>query len=159
MVNYTLTITNLNDSSSEPIVVTGIQEQYFIFNGSSSASCDTYSFQVTALNAAGAGNPSEVITWSPSLLPDISQVEESLNHSLMVTSQGIQLTTRFQVSLYHYLPVGKKMPTMHTYISSFTIEPLIYGHLIIIILWGGGGGVDILIKTTAGQWGLNNLLQ
>ena len=99
MVNYTLTATNLNDSSSsQTIVVAGLQEQYFIFNGSSSASCDTYSFQVTALNPAGAGNPSEVITWSPSLLPDISQVEESLNHSLMVTSQGIQLTAWFQVS-------------------------------------------------------------
>ena len=98
MVNYTLTATNLNDSSSsQAIVVTGIQEQNYIFNGSSSASCDTYSFQVTAFNAAGAGNPSEVITWSPSLLPDISQVEESLNHSLMVTGEGVQLIISFQV--------------------------------------------------------------
>ena len=98
MVNYTLTATNLNDSSSsQAIVVTGVQEQYFIFNRSNSASCDAYSFQVTVLNAAGAGNPSEVITWSPSLLSDISQVEESLNHSLMVTGEGVQLTISFQV--------------------------------------------------------------
>ena len=101
MVNYTLTITNLNDSNnSEPIVVTGIQEQNYTFTASSSTSCDIYGFQVTAINAAGASNPSQVITRSlPSLL-DISPVEESLSHSLMVTGEGVQLTVSFQVSDY-----------------------------------------------------------
>ena len=98
MVNYTLTITNLNDSSNEPIIVTGIQEQNYIFTASSSASCDMYSFEVFALNAAGAGDPSDAITRSLPLLPDVSQVEESLCHSLMVTGEGVQLTVSFQVS-------------------------------------------------------------
>ena len=96
MVNYTLTVTNLNDSSSEPVDVTGIQEQNYIFTAL--PSCDIYGFQVTAINAAGASNPSQVITRSlPSLL-DISPVEESLSHSLMVTGEGVQLTVSFQVS-------------------------------------------------------------
>ena len=107
MVNYTLTATNLNDSSSEPIVVTGIQEQNYIFTARSSTSCDVYSFQVSAMNAAGASNPSQVITRSLPSLPDISAVEESLSHSLMVTGEGIQLTARFQVRLFHCLPVEK----------------------------------------------------
>ena len=96
MVNYTLTVTNLNDSSSEPVDVTGIQEQNYIFTALSS--CDMYSFQVTAINAAGASNPSQVITRSLPSLPDISPVEESLSHSLMVTGEGVQLTVSFQVS-------------------------------------------------------------
>ena len=99
MVNYTLTATNLNNSSSsQAVVLAGIQEQNYIFTLSSSTSCDMYSFQVTAINAAGASNPSQVITRSlPSLL-DISPVEESLSHSLVVTGEGVQLTVSFQVS-------------------------------------------------------------
>ena len=97
VVTFTLTVSNLQLNDSEPLVIGGIQEQYYFFTALSSTSCDTYSFQVTALNVAGVSNSSEVITRSLPSLPDISAVEVSLSHSLMVSGKGVQLTISFQV--------------------------------------------------------------
>ena len=54
-VTFTVTIMNLNDSSTGPMEVSGIQDQHYIFTLEDSASCDVYSFQVTAVNDAGTG--------------------------------------------------------------------------------------------------------
>ena len=70
-VNFTVTVMNLNDSSTGSMEVSGIQDQHYIFTLEDSTSCDVYSFQVTAVNGAGTGTPSEIITRSLPSLPDI----------------------------------------------------------------------------------------
>ena len=96
-VNFTVTVTNLNDSSTGPMEVSGIQDQNYIFTLEDSTSCDVYSFQVTAVNGAGTGTPSEIITRSLPSLPDISPVQDTLHHSLVRTASGVTLTVTFNV--------------------------------------------------------------
>ena len=100
-VNFTVTVTNLNDSSTGPMEVSGIQDQHYIFTLEDSTSCDVYSFQVTAMNGAGTGTPSEIITRSLPSLPDISPVQDSLQHSLVRTADGIVLEVTFNVCYMH----------------------------------------------------------
>ena len=96
-VNFTVTVTNLNDSSTGPMEVSGIQDQYYIFTLEDSTSCDVYSFQVTAVNGAGTGTPSEIITRSLPSLPDISPVEDSLQNYLVRTASGVTLSVTCNV--------------------------------------------------------------
>ena len=99
-VNLTVTVTNLNDSSTGPMEVSGIQDQHYIFTLEDSTSCDVYSFQVTAVNSAGTGTPSEIITRSLPSLPDISPVQDSLQHSLVRTESDITLSVTFNVRVH-----------------------------------------------------------
>ena len=96
-VNFTVTVTNLNDSSTGPMEVSGMQDQHYIFTLEDSTSCDVYSFQVTAVNGAGTGTPSEIITRSLPSLPDISTVQDSLQYSLVRTASGVTLSVTFNV--------------------------------------------------------------
>ena len=96
-VNFTVTVMNLNDSSTGPMEVSGIQDQHYIFTLEDSTSCDVYSFQVTAVNGAGTGTPSQIITRSLPSLPDISPVQDSLQHSLVRTASGVTLSVTFNV--------------------------------------------------------------
>ena len=96
-VNFTMNVTNLNDSSTGPMEVSGIQDQHYILTLEDSTSCDVYSFQVTAVNGAGTGAPNEIITKSPPSLPDISPVQDSLQHSLVRTTSGVTLSVTFNV--------------------------------------------------------------
>ncbi len=100
---FTLNATNLDDTSSESIIISGISQQHYIFTptGGGNTSCDIYTFQITALNDAGAGDPREIITRSLPSLPDISQVEDSLQHSLVNSEDGITLNVTFNV-IYVY---------------------------------------------------------
>ena len=101
-VTFTVTVTNLNDSSTGPMEVSGIQDQHYILTLEDSTSCDVYSFQVTAVNGAGTGTPSEIITRSLPSLPDISPVQDSLQHSLVRTTSGVTLSVTFNVRVcYH----------------------------------------------------------
>ncbi len=97
---FTLNATNLDDTSSESIIISGISQQHYIFTptGGGNTSCDVYTFQITALNESGASDPSEIITRSLPSLPDISQVEDSLQHSLVYTEEdGFTLNVTFNV--------------------------------------------------------------
>ena len=101
-VNFTVTVTNLNDSSTGPMEVSGIQDKHYIFTLEDSTLCDVYSFQVTAVNGAGTGTPSENIIRSLPSLPDISPVQDSLQHSLVRTASGVTLSVTFNVHVcYH----------------------------------------------------------
>ncbi len=101
---FTLNTTNLDDTSSESIIISGISQQHYIFTptGGGNTSCGVYTFQITALNDAGASDPSEIFTRSLPSLPDISQVEDSLQHSLVNTEDGITLNVTFDVSMHIY---------------------------------------------------------
>ena len=80
-LQFILTVTNLNSSSSQPLVISNITTQHYNFTMEGDpSSCDVYTFQVTTFNDAGASDPSETITRSLPSLPDISPVEE---HSLL----------------------------------------------------------------------------
>ena len=95
---FNLTAINLNDSSTGPVIVS-VQQQYYVFTVEDPSPCDVYSFQVTAVNSAGASEPSEIITRSFSLPPDIYPVEDSVYHSLVKSSEGIMLSVMFNVSM------------------------------------------------------------
>ena len=95
-VTFTVTVMNLNDSSTGTMEVSGIQDQHYIFTLEDSTSCDVYSFQVTAVNGAGT-NSSDIITRSLPSLPDISPVQDSLQHSLLRTESGVSLSVTFNV--------------------------------------------------------------
>ncbi len=101
-LQFILTVTNLNSSSSQPLVIPNITTQNYNFTMEGDpSSCDVYAFRITALNDAGASDPSEVITRSLPTSPDISQVEDSLQHSLVNTkdADGLKLNVSFDVSI------------------------------------------------------------
>ena len=100
---FNLTIFNINSSSSEPVLMrTDIQTLHYVFTDDMSQSrpCDVYSFQVTARNDVGIDNSSEIITGSLPSLPDISAVEDSLQHFLVKDAElnVANLTVSFDVS-------------------------------------------------------------
>ena len=76
-----------------------IQQQYYILTIEDASPCDVYSFQVTAVNDAGASEPSEIITRNLPSLPDLSLVEDSLYHSLVKGAGGVMLSVMFNVSI------------------------------------------------------------
>ena len=88
-VNFTLNVTNLNNSKIVSTIVSRIQQQYYILTVEDPSPCDVYSFQVTAVNDAGASEPSEIITRNLPSLPDLSPVEDSLCHSLVKSAEGV----------------------------------------------------------------------
>ena len=94
-VNFTVTGTNLNNPSiAWPVEVSGIQDQHYIFTLEDSTSCDVYSFQATAMNGAGTGTPSEIITGS---LPSLPGIPLLLDHSLIRIEDVIVLTITISV--------------------------------------------------------------
>ena len=95
-VNFTLNVTNLNNRST---IVSRMHQQYYLLTVEDPSACDVYSFQVTAMNDAGASEPSEIITWNLPSLPDISPVEDSLHHSLVKNAEGVMLSVKFNVSI------------------------------------------------------------
>ena len=99
VVNFTLNVTNLNNSKIGSTIVSRIQQQYYIFSTEDLSPCDVYNFQVTAVNDAGAGEPSEIITRNFPSLPDLSPVEDSLHHSLVKGAEGVMLSVMFNVSI------------------------------------------------------------
>ncbi len=72
-------------------------------------------FQITSFNAAGVSDPSEIITRSLPSLPDISQVEDSLQHSLVNTEDGITLNVTFDVSMCSCIYIY----TLHSFIGDY----------------------------------------
>ena len=98
-VNFTLNVTNLNNSNIGSTIVSRIQQQYYILTVEDPSPCNVYSFQVTAVNDAGASEPSEIITRNLPSLPDISSLENSLHHSLVKSAEGVMLSVMFNVSI------------------------------------------------------------
>ena len=97
-MNFTLTATNLNASSAEPMVISGIQDQHYVFTAENR--CDVYSFQVTAMaTGVNRSDPSAVFTRTIPSTPDISLVEDNvLEHSLAKLPGDIfTLMVRIQV--------------------------------------------------------------
>ena len=98
-MNFTLNATNIDDSNIGSTVVSGIKQQSYTLTVENPSPCDVYSFQVTAVNDAGASKPSEIITRSFPSLPDISPAEDSLHHSLAKTTEALTLNIMFNVKL------------------------------------------------------------
>ena len=83
---YTLTIVNLNDSTSNTVALTHDRNYMFTARNVPFTSCDLYRFRVAVLNNADI--QSAVITKSVPSLPDVSLLEGSLQHSLLPTAQN-----------------------------------------------------------------------
>ena len=67
-LSYTVIITNVNDSSIEPMEVRRIWDHQYTFTHDTT-SCDLYMFQVKSVNSEGIESPSEVITSGLPSLP------------------------------------------------------------------------------------------
>lgn len=125
---FTLTVINLNDSTSIPYIVSGIPDQHYVFvrENAPPTSCDVYRFQVAA-----SDNPniqSDVVTRSVPSLPDISPLETSLQHSLEPAQNRFTLNVAFNVSGCRYtLGLLRKLVLFHREVgitSLFGIAPL-----------------------------------
>ena len=96
---FNLIITNLNSSNNEATNLSTHQQHYvFTANREPISACNVYTFQVTARNHAGIGDPSEIISKSLPSLPQISIVEDSVQHSLVKIADGVTLSVHFNVS-------------------------------------------------------------
>lgn len=93
-VEFTVNATNLK-YSTEIIIKTA--QYYHVITSADKTSCDVYSIQVGARNNAGSSSPSDGITQTFSSLPDIFPLEDSLQHSLTKTADGVVLTITFNV--------------------------------------------------------------
>lgn len=94
---FNLRITN---PSTGPVLIGDIQTNHYVFSVNGTPSCDSYGFQVTAVNDAGTSNPSQMVTRSLPSLPDVSSVSGSLRHSLGLNSSGVVLlSVTFDVSV------------------------------------------------------------
>ena len=96
-VDFVVTATNVANSSETIVMKTSQLNSVISF--SDSTSCKNYSIQVVANNSAGQGPPSDVIIRSVPSLPEISAVEESLEHTLRRTSSGATLDVTLNVQL------------------------------------------------------------
>ena len=91
-VEFVVTATNVTET-----IVMRTSQLNSVIPFSDSTSCNNYSIQVVANNSAGQGPPSDVIIRSVPSLPEISAVEESLQHTLRRTSNGITLDVTLDV--------------------------------------------------------------
>lgn len=96
-VTFNLAVVNVNSSSSERTIVPSIETQSYNFSTGRAPTCDVYSFHVVALNDAGASSPSEEVTRSLPSLPDLSGIEDLLQHTLNKTANGVILSASFMV--------------------------------------------------------------
>ena len=101
-VEFTLVGTNLNDSNTALILVTGIEDLHWTLAIPDNTSCDVYSFLITARNDAGSSDPGDSITSTFPALPNISALEESLEHSLRKMDDGIMLNITLTVR-WHFI--------------------------------------------------------
>ena len=110
-------------------MIKSILTNYYVYSmdGRSSSPCDLYLFQVTAVNDAGEGYPSDVIVRNLPSLPDVSRVSRSVRHSLTKTPLGVALSLGFYVS-------GIKLPLVISWgkETTFISEGLIH----VCVLWG-----------------------
>ena len=95
---FTLTATNLN-VSIEPTVIPDIQNQFYVFNTESRSACDTYGFQVSTPVAGGGERSSAVVNAVVPSRPNVSLVEETIQHSVsIITASEAIATIEFDVS-------------------------------------------------------------
>ena len=94
-VDYVVTATDVATPSET--IIKGTSQLNSVISFSDNISCNNYSIQVVANNSAGQGPPSDVIIRSVPSLPEISAVEESLQHTLRRTSNGITLDVILKV--------------------------------------------------------------
>ena len=124
-MNYNLSVTSSNTRSQN----IPIRESYTydVFRANSDAPpCEVYNFSVTATYVGatytgdGCSVPSPVISRMLPSLPDIEILESSLNYSLEKLSNGVVLTTTFQVRLkFKCLITNFLVPHVVSFIMSF----------------------------------------
>ncbi len=98
-MNVVFSLTVLNRNAKTSIIVTNIIARHHVFTAEEEdpSSCDVLTFQVVATNDFGS-SPSEQVEKSLPSLPDVFQVEDLLQHSLVNTDDGLTLNITFNVS-------------------------------------------------------------
>ncbi len=96
-MNFTLTVTSLTSSRTMTVQPLAVSGQHYTINAGDHPLCDLYRFQVLAFNPAGVSEPSMIDRRFPSL-PNISQLERTLEHTLLKAANGVTLTVKFSVS-------------------------------------------------------------
>ena len=71
-------------------------DTFYILSPNSSP-CETYKLNVSARNDGGLSAPSEVVTSHLPLLPDVSLVESSLQHTVIKRESGVTVSITHQV--------------------------------------------------------------
>jgi hypothetical protein len=95
-VEFTVNVTNLNQSTTVASLTT-MQYYLIVIPSDSNELCDIHSFIITATNDAGSSIPSESFNREFPSLPDLTPVEQSLQHSMIRTEIGVLLTIKFDV--------------------------------------------------------------
>ena len=100
VLDYTVVYINLeNTSARDPMNVTGIQDQYFIFTQElENNTCEIYSFQVISVNSVGVGRTSDAIIWS---LPTVPVAPLILEHSLIKMERAFVLRLTIKFNVWH----------------------------------------------------------
>ena len=96
VLRFIITATNLNVSSI-PLTISDIRHPQYTFTVLSRTACDTYGFQVTAVNRGKEATASDIVTAVMPTLPDISLVELSNEYFLLITEMGATITVTFNV--------------------------------------------------------------
>ena len=129
-VDFTVLISNLNDSSAPPIQEGGIRDHHYVLT---IAGCgDVYSVQVIARNDAGSSNISEPLEVSVPSIPDVAPIEDSLQYSLAKSSlTGVTLTVTLNVRKLWPHTIANKLhsliePTRESIFSMTTGDPSKY---------------------------------
>ena len=103
--NFSLTI----KYGSNKIIINTIDDHYRFTAPEGALPCEVYNFSVTAAYVGGTysgpdcGAKSEVIGRMLPSLPDIQQLEASLNYSLLKNDSNIKLLVSFMVGYKHFL--------------------------------------------------------
>ena len=120
---YNLTVFNLRHSISEPLLnETNLLVQHFFFSNDSteilnnSGLCDVYRFIVTVRNDFGMSGPSEIIDRSLPTVPNISDVESTIQLMLLKTTNRVFVVILFDSN------VNNKHPNQHYTKKNFNLS-------------------------------------
>jgi hypothetical protein len=104
MQTFSVTVSNGSSSQENNIIISGINESYYIFTASETAPpCEVYNFSVTATyvgatyTGAGCSVPSPVLSTMLPSLPKIDQMESSLDFMLEKQSTDFFIEVSFEV--------------------------------------------------------------
>ena len=93
--NFTIVIYNVTTATPRIVVQETVMLTHFVFDR-----CGDFDVQVRAVNRAGESEPSDSVRVSLPLLPDTTQVSDSLDHRIWKSSGQIIVQIQFKVGIF-----------------------------------------------------------
>lgn len=114
-ITYSLKATNLDDPTADVITIDEISDrtQQVVSISESITTCDRYRIELTAVDRR-ISTTTEILAYFP-MEPDMTQIVDSIRHTLSLTRQGIELRVTFDVSSHHYLFLLMSVCTISEY--------------------------------------------